>query len=59
MQSEEGGTGGIIFNVGAGMTFASPFDLRFEVPIMVPLGIENVGVVPLFMLTAGYRFNQS
>ncbi len=56
MQSEEGGTGGVIFNVGAGMTFASPFDLRFEVPIMVPFGIENVSVVPLFMLTAGYRF---
>ncbi len=56
MQSEEGGTGGVIFNVGAGMTFTSPFDLRFEVPIMVPFGIENVSVVPLFMLTAGYRF---
>lgn len=56
MQSEEGGTGGVIFNVGAGMTFASPFDLRFEVPIMVPFGIENVSVVPLFMITAGYRF---
>ncbi|HEY5691775.1 MAG TPA: hypothetical protein VIS49_09980 [Cyclobacteriaceae bacterium] len=55
MQSEEGSTGGIIFNIGAGMTFASPFDLRFEVPIMVPFGVENVGVVPLFMLTAGYR----
>lgn len=56
MQSEEGSTGGIIFNIGAGMTFASPFDLRFEMPIMIPFGIENVGVVPLFMLTAGYRF---
>ena len=56
MQDEEGSTGGIIFNIGAGMTFASPFDLRFEVPIMVPFGVENVGVVPLFMLTAGYRF---
>lgn len=56
MQSEDGGTGGVIFNVGLGMTFSSPFDLRFEVPIMVPFGIENVSVVPLFMLTAGYRF---
>ena len=56
MQSEEGGTGGVIFDVGIGYTFSSPFDLRFEVPIMIPFGIENIGVVPLFMLTAGYRF---
>lgn len=57
MQSEDGGTGGVIFNVGLGFTFGSPFDLRFEAPIMIPFGIENVGVVPLFMLTAGYRFS--
>lgn len=56
MQSESGSTGGIIFNLGLGYTFSSPFDLRFEIPIMVPFGIENVGVIPLFMLTAGYRF---
>jgi len=56
MQSEEGGTGGVIMNVGIGMTFKGPFDLRFEVPIMVPIGIENVSVIPLFMLTVGYRF---
>ena len=56
MQSEEGGTGGVIFDVGIGYTFSSPFDLRFEVPIIIPFGIENVGVIPLFMLTAGYRF---
>ena len=56
MQSEEGGTGGVLFTIGAGRTFSGPLDLRFEVPIMVPFGIENVGVVPLFMLTAGYRF---
>ena len=56
MFTEEGGTGGVIFDVGIGYTFSSPFDLRFEVPIMIPFGIENVSVVPLFMLTAGYRF---
>jgi hypothetical protein len=56
MQSEDGGTGGVIFDIGIGYTFSSPFDLRFEVPIMIPFGIENVSVVPLFMLTAGYRF---
>jgi hypothetical protein len=55
-QSEDGGTGGLIFTLGLGHTFSSPFDLRFEVPIMVPFGIDNVSVVPLFMLTAGYRF---
>lgn len=56
MQSDEGGTGGVIFDLGIGLTFSSPFDLRFEVPIMIPFGIESVTVVPLFMLTAGYRF---
>ena len=55
-QFEDGGTGGVIFTLGVGLTFGNPFDLRFEVPILVPFGIENVGVVPLFMLTAGYRF---
>jgi hypothetical protein len=55
MQSEDGGTGGVIFDVGLGFTFSSPFDLRFEVPIMIPFA-EVVGVIPLFMLTAGYRF---
>jgi hypothetical protein len=55
MQTDAGGTGGIIFEVGAGMTFSSPFDLRFEVPILIPFA-EVTGVVPLFVLTAGYRF---
>ena len=55
MQSADGSTGGIIFDLGLGMTFSSPFDLRFEVPILVPF-VEVIGVVPLFMLTAGYRF---
>ena len=56
MQSESGSTGGLIFNLGAGYTFTSPFDLRFEVPIIVPFGFDNVGVIPAFMLTAGYKF---
>jgi hypothetical protein len=55
MQSADGSTGGVIFDLGLGMTFSSPFDLRFEVPILVPF-VEVIGVVPLFMLTAGYRF---
>jgi hypothetical protein len=55
MQTADGSTGGLLFNIGLGMTFASPFDLRFEVPILVPFA-EVVGIVPLFMLTAGYRF---
>ena len=55
MQSESGSTGGLILGLGFGFTFSGPFDLRFDVPILVPFA-ENVGVVPLFMLTAGYRF---
>jgi hypothetical protein len=55
-QTEEGSTGGLLFNLGLGMTFSSPFDMRLEVPIMIPFGTENVGVIPLFVLTAGYRF---
>ncbi len=55
MQENSGGTGGLLFNIGLGQTFGGPFDLRFEVPIMIPF-TEVVGVVPLFMLTAGYRF---
>jgi hypothetical protein len=55
MQTADGGTGGLLLNIGLGMTFASPFDLRFEVPILIPFA-DAVGIVPLFMLTAGYRF---
>jgi hypothetical protein len=55
MQSESGSTGGLLLGLGIGYTFGSPFDLRFDVPILVPFA-EAVGVVPLFMLTAGYRF---
>ncbi|MCB0497570.1 MAG: hypothetical protein KDC79_15610 [Cyclobacteriaceae bacterium] len=56
MQSESGSTGGVIFDIGLGHTFKSPFDLRFEVPIIVPFGYENIGVIPTFIFTAGYRF---
>lgn len=56
MQSESGSTGGAIFDIGLGHTFKSPFDLRFEVPIIVPFGYENIGVIPTFIFTAGYRF---
>lgn len=55
MQSESGSTGGLLVGLGIGHTFGGPFDLRFEIPILVPFA-ETVGVVPLFMLTAGYRF---
>lgn len=55
MQSESGSTGGLLLGLGIGVTFGGPFDLRFDVPILVPFA-ETVGVVPLFMITAGYRF---
>ena len=55
LQTAEGGTGGVIFTVGLGHTFSGPFDLRFEVPILIPFA-EVTGVIPLFMFTAGYRF---
>ena len=46
---------GRVLEIGIGYTFSSPFDLRFEVPLLIPFA-EVTGVVPLFMLTAGFRF---
>lgn len=58
-QDFEGGVGGLIFNLGGGYAFAGGLDLRLEVPIMVTLGDTGgaSGVVPLFSITAGYRFS--
>ena len=40
---------------GVGHSFKSPFGLRFEVPLLIPID-NGVGVVPLFQLTAGIEF---
>jgi hypothetical protein len=46
-----------LFTLGGGYTFRR-FDLRLEVPILVPFSEtgEAAGVIPLFTLTGGYRF---
>ena len=56
----EGGVGGTLFNVGAGYAFAGGFDLRLEVPVLLAFGDTGgaSGVVPLFTLSAGYRFTR-
>jgi hypothetical protein len=58
-QEVEGGVGGTIINLGAGYAFSSGFDVRFEVPILIAFGETGgaAGVIPLFSLTAGYRFD--
>jgi hypothetical protein len=58
MQSDDGTAGGTIFNFGMGANLASRFDVRFEVPVMVtfsPPGGASA-VVPMFMVTGGFRF---
>lgn len=58
MQSDDGTTGGTVFNLGIGRSFAGGMDLRAELPIIVtfapPGGASSV--VPTLMATLGYRF---
>ena len=58
MQDWEGSVGGLLFNLGAGYAFANGLDVRLEVPIVIAFGDTGgaSGVIPLFTLTAGYRF---
>ncbi len=58
MQSEDGSTGGTIFNLGIGKTFSNGWDFRAELPVIVtfsPPG-EASSVIPTFIATLGYRF---
>jgi hypothetical protein len=54
----EGGVGGFTLNIGTGYAFAGGLDLRLEVPIVIVVGDvgEASGLIPLFTVTAGYRF---
>jgi hypothetical protein len=47
-----------VFNLGVGRTFASPWDVRLEVPIIVTFSApgEASSVIPALTVTAGYRF---
>ncbi len=56
--SDDGSGGGFLFNLGVGKTFSSPLDLRLEIPIMISFAApgEASSVIPLFSLTAGFRF---
>lgn len=58
-QDFEGAVGGLLFNLGGGYAFAGGLDLRLEIPIMITFGDTGgaSGVLPLFSLTAGYRFS--
>lgn len=58
MQSEEGSGGGTVFNLGVGGSFASGFDIRAELPVIVTFSApgDASSVVPTLMVTAGYRF---
>ena len=58
MQDWEGSVGGLLFNLGAGYALSSGLDLRLEIPIVIAFGDTGgaSGVIPLFTLTAGYRF---
>ena len=49
----------MLFNIGGGYAFDFGMDLRLEVPVMVTFGTAGgaSGVLPLFTLTAGYRFS--
>ena len=58
IQSEEGSTGGTVFNLGIGRTFKSALDIRVELPVIVTFAPPGgaASVVPTFIITAGYRF---
>ncbi len=58
-QEVEGAVGGSIVNFGVGYNLSSGFDVRFEIPILLPFGDtgDAPGVIPLFSISGGYRFD--
>lgn len=58
MQSEDGSAGGTVFNLGFGRSFASGFDVRAELPVIVSFSApgEAAAVIPTLIVTAGLRF---
>jgi hypothetical protein len=56
-QDFEGGVGGFLVSIGGGYAFAGGLDLRLEIPVLIANYTgDATGVIPLFTLTAGYRF---
>ncbi len=57
-QTFDGSAGGLILNLGAGYAIPGGMDVRFEVPIVIAIGDTGGAshIIPLFTLTAGYRF---
>jgi hypothetical protein len=57
-QSEDGSSGGMIFNLGVGRRLTEEFDMRIEAPIFMIFSApgEATAVAPTLTLTAGYRF---
>jgi len=56
-QSESGTGGGAVVNMGGGYSFGN-FNLRAEFPVIIPFSPpgEASGVIPTFIVTAGYNF---
>ena len=58
MQSEEGTTGGLVLNFGAGYKFEGKVDIRAEFPIIIIAGApgEASSIAPTLTATIGIRF---
>lgn len=58
MQSDDGSTGGVIFNLGVGGSFSSGLDIRAEIPVILTFAAPggSSSVIPLLTVTLGYRF---
>ena len=58
MQSADGSSAGMVFNLGIGSSFTSGFDIRVELPVIMTFSApgEAAGVVPTLIVTLGYRF---
>ncbi len=57
-QAEDGSTGGTVFNLGFGRSFAGGFDVRAELPVIVSFSSpgNSSTVIPTLIVTAGFRF---
>lgn len=58
MQSADGSTAGVVFNLGAGGSFRNGIDIRAEVPVILAFGApgDASSVIPTAIATIGYRF---
>ena len=58
MFTEDGSSGGTVFNVGVGKRFNKSFDVRLEIPVIVSFATYESAssVIPTVILTGGIRF---